>query len=266
FENVYAMNIDGSDLVTVAGAAGSEFDGAWSADGQRVVYRDSTRGINEDDEIFVAAADGSTKRNITNDPANDWGPDWSHDGSTIAFNSDRDGIPLRGYLMNPDGSNVRRIGGNAWIEYPSFSPDDTKLAYMGAVGSTYSIYVLDLLTGATTRLTDTPGQEGWPAWSPNGSTIAFTSQHDDCGIAPRDQECWTTGEPDDEHRDVWLVDADGSNLRRVTPEYGQFVTWSPDGQYLLISGAGLYVTRLDGTGRLAIEPDGADGGGIPDWR
>lgn len=265
FENVYAMNIDGTDLVTVAAAHGSEFDAAWSADGQHIVYRDSTRGINENDEIFVATADGMTKRNITNHPANDWGPDWSHDGLTIAFNSDRDGIPLHGYLMNPDGSNVRRIGGSVWIEYPAFSPTDSKIAYMGAAGSAYSIYVLDLLTGATTHLTDSPGQEGWPAWSPDGSTIAFSSQQDDCAMAPADQDCWTTGE-DGDHRDIWLVDADGSNLRRVTPEYGQFVTWSPDGQYLLISGAGLYVVRLDGTGRLAINPRGADGGGIPDWR
>jgi Tol biopolymer transport system component len=265
FENVYAMNIDGTDLVTVADAPGSEFDGAWSPDGQHIVYRDSTRGINENDEIFVATSDGAATSNITNDPANDWGPDWSHDGSTIVFNSDRDGFPLQGYLMDPDGSNVRRIGGNAWLEYPQFSPDDTKIVYMGAAGSDYSIHVLHLVTGVSTQLTDTPGNEGWPAWSPDGSTIAFSSQQDDCRYVPGDQECWTTGE-EDEHRDIWLVDADGANLRRVTPEYGQFMTWSPDGQFLLISGRGLYVVRLDGTGRLAINPPGVSGGGIPDWR
>ncbi|MEZ0239655.1 MAG: TolB family protein, partial [Chloroflexota bacterium] len=166
FDTVSAMDVDGSNLVTVAGdPAGPEFDGAWSPDGQWVVYRDSTRGINHDDEVYIAAADGSSKRNLSENPADDWGPDWSHDGTTIAFNSTRDGMPMRGYLVNPDGSNLRRIEADAWIEYPSFSPDDSKLAFMGIKGSDYSIYIVDLATAKVTQLTDLPGEEGWPAWS-----------------------------------------------------------------------------------------------------
>lgn len=75
FEDVFVMDVDGSNVVCVASNPGSEFDGAWSPDGDWIVYRDSTRGINDDDEIFVARADGSERRNISNDPANDWGPD-----------------------------------------------------------------------------------------------------------------------------------------------------------------------------------------------
>ena len=105
FEDLFVMDADGSNVITVAGdPAGPEFDGAWSPDGRWVVYRDSTRGINEDDEIAVVRADGSERRVISNDPANDWGPDWSPDGSTIAFNSDRDGGQLRGFLVAPDGT------------------------------------------------------------------------------------------------------------------------------------------------------------------
>ena len=266
FDDVYAMDVDGSNLVTVADdPAGPEFDGAWSPDGQWIVYRDSTRGINHDDEVYIAAADGSSKRNLSNNPADDWGPDWSHDGSTIAFNSTRDGMPMRGYLVNPDGSNLRRIEVDAWIEYPSFSPDDSKLAFMGVTGSDYAIYIVDLATNKVTQLTDLPGEEGWPAWSPDGSTIAFTTQRDDCGSAPSNEECWSTGDIGPWH-DIWLIDADGSNPRRVTSEFGQFVTWSPDSRYLLISGTRLYVVRPDGTGRLDLRPGGANGAGIPDWR
>ena len=49
---------------------------------------------------------------------------------------------------------------------------------------------------------------------------------------------------------------------------GQFVAWSPDGRYLLVSGRALYVVRPDGTGRLELRADGIDLplGGIPDWR
>jgi TolB protein len=269
FDDVSAMDVDGSNVVDVAAdPAGAEFDGAWSPDGKWVVYRDSTRGINNDDEVFVAAADGSERRNITNDPANDWGPDWSPDGSTIAFNSDRDAGRLRGYLVDPDGSNLRVLDIDGWVEYPSFSPDGTAIVFMGHEAGDYEIYVADIATGETRQLTDSPGNDGWPVWSPDGSTIAFTSERDDCSFVPSDQECWRTDEPADQHRDVWVMNADGSGQRRVTSETGQFVAWSPDGRYVLVSGRALYVVRPDGTGRLELRADGIDLplGGIPDWR
>jgi TolB protein len=266
FEDLFAMDPDGSNIITLADdPAGPEFDGAWSPDGRWVVYRDSTRGINRDDEIFVVRADGTHRRNITNDPGNDWGPDWSPDGSTIVFNSDRGG-GMDGYLMNPDGSNVRRIDVNVWVEYPSFSPDGTKIAFMGAVGSNYELYVANLASGAVTQLTESIGSDSWPAWSPDGTTIAFTSERDDCAYGRRDIECWDTGDIGP-HHDIWLIEPDGSNLRRVTPEFGQFVAWSPDGRYLLISGYALYVVRPDGSGRLELRAEGNELalGGIPDW-
>ena len=269
FEDVFAMDVDGANLVKIAGdPAGSEFDGAWSPDGESVVYRDSTRGINDDDEIFIARADGTDRRNLTNNPANDWGPDWSPDGSAIAFNSDRDGGRLRGYLVDPDGSDLRRLDIDAWVEYPSFSPDGKRLVFTGHDGGDYEIYVADLATGASAQLTDSPGDDSWPVWSPDGRFIAFTTERDDCRYVAPDQECWQSDEPNDQHHDTWLMDADGSNQRRVSPEIGQFVAWSPDSRYLLISGRALYVIRLDGTGRQELRAEGIDRplGGIPDWR
>ena len=138
---------------------------------------------------------------------------------------------------------------------------------MGAVRSNYEIFVADLASGEVTQLTHSPGRDGWPVWSPDGSTIAFTTVRDDCSFAPDGAECWIH-DAQDEHSDVWLMDVDGSNQRRLTGEYGQFVAWSPDSAHLLISGYALYAVRADGSGRLELRADGFDLplGGIPDWR
>jgi Tol biopolymer transport system component len=267
FEQLYTMNADSTGFRVVAGEPGPEFDGAWSPDGSSIVYRDSRRGINEDDEIYIVAADGSGARNLTQNPANDWGPDWSPDGEWIAFNSDRDGTPLRGYLVAPDGTGLRPIDADAWFEYPSFSPDGRHIVFEGHADSDYDIYTVELETGKTTQLTDAPGHDGWAVWSPDGTTIAFATERDDCARTPPGQDCWYgDGEPG-EHHDIWLMDADGSNQRRVTPEAGHFVAWSPDGEYLLVSGRTFFAIRPDGTGRVEIRPPelGYAPGGIPDW-
>ena len=267
YEDVYTMRPDGSDVVTITSEPGAEFDGALSPDGKLVAYRDSRRGINEDDEIFVARADGSgSARNLTDDPANDWGPAWSPDGKWIAFNSDRDGGPLRGYLIRPDGTDLTPLSIEGWVEYIAFSPDGTRIAYAGHAGGDYDIYVADLETGERTQLTDAPGNDGWPTWSPDGETIAFTTQRDDCARVSDDADCWHGDEPG-EHHDIWLMDADGANQRRVTPEAGQFAAWSPDGRYLLISGQALFVVRPDGSGRVDLRAEGMSLalGGLPHW-
>jgi Tol biopolymer transport system component len=266
FEDVFTAAVDGSALRQVTALPGAEFDAAWSPDGQWLVYRDSRRGINVDDEIFIARADGAEPRSLSADPANDWGPDWSADGQWIVFNSDRDGMPLSGYLVRPDGSDLRRIETNVWVEYPSFSPDGSHIVFAGHAGGDYEIYVAEVATGEANQLTDSPGADGWPVWSPDGEWIAFTTERDDCVHAPADQDCWRSGKPG-EHHDVWLMRPDGSDQHRVTPEAGQFLAWSPDSSHLLVSGRTLYIVRLDGSGRLEFWPEGLPlpPGGIPDW-
>jgi TolB protein len=159
---------------------------------------------------------------------------------------------------------LHRIATDAYVEYPTWSPDSKRIAFMGGVSAAeYDIWLVDVDGSNLIQLTDSPGPDGWPAWSPDGKRIAFTSVRDDCSYfdAP---DCRTTGDIGP-HHDVWVVNADGTGLARVTPEFGQFVTWSPDGKYLLVSGFDLYVIRPDGTGRVSLEIAGLSGGLFPDW-
>jgi Tol biopolymer transport system component len=162
-DDVFTANADGTGVRRVTRKRGPEFDPAWSPDGERIVYRDSRRGINQDDEIYVVHADGTHARNLTRDRGNDWGPDWSPDGRAIVFNSDRDGLPMGGFLMDPDGSHLRRIPTDAYVEYPAWSPDGTRIAFMGRTSaSEYDIWVVDRDGSNLTRLTDSPGPTGGP--------------------------------------------------------------------------------------------------------
>jgi Tol biopolymer transport system component len=67
-------------------------------------------------------ADGSNPVNLTDNPADDYFPAWSPDGTRIAFVSYRDGNPEI-YVMNADGSNPARLTDNPASDYsPSWSP------------------------------------------------------------------------------------------------------------------------------------------------
>jgi TolB protein len=71
-----------------------------------IVWRKIIGDMNS--EVFVANADGSNPRNITNSPAFDGWPAWSPDGKKIAFASNR-GANYQVYLMDPSGENVQLV-------------------------------------------------------------------------------------------------------------------------------------------------------------
>ena len=213
-------------------------------------------------------ADGSDPRNLTRRDA--WGPDWSPDGRTIAFNSMAASGPFDdyGYAVAPDGSSLRRITRH-YVEYPAWSPDGSQIAFMapepGATGTNpdYNIFVMEADGSHVRRLTTAPGEDGWPAWSPHGDQIVFSSGRDDCAISDA-ADCRTTGDIGP-WEDLWIVNADGTGQRRVTSEFGQFFAWSPDGSEILVTGDRPYLIRPDGTGLTPFPMKGVPHPLFPDW-
>jgi Tol biopolymer transport system component len=247
--DIWSANADGSRLRRLTTRRGPEFDPSWSPDGSKIVYRDSRRGINVNDEIYVMNADGSHRRNLTHSPWSEWSPAWSPDGRLIAFYSGEL------FVMRPDGSGQRPVT-NIEGEYPAWSPDGRRIAFMSAQPNArggnpnYDVFVVNRDGTGLRQVTNWPGEDGWPAWSPDGKSIAFTTT--------RPVE---SGEPS-----IWVMRADGQAKRRVAP--GSFPAWSPDGRFLIFSTAGesdsnrLSLARPDGSGLRAWPIDGW----LPDWR
>ncbi|HZI99985.1 MAG TPA: hypothetical protein VFD22_04935, partial [Gemmatimonadaceae bacterium] len=137
-------------------------------------------------EIYTSNADGTGIRRLTNNLFAEYDPQWSPDGTRIAFARSRDPeepteffSPTNSdiYMMNADGSNVVQLtqGGTDW--HPAWSPDGRKIAYAGWKNGYAVISVLDLSSGSNTSSTVgyDVGFNTDPAWLPGGHYITFSS-------------------------------------------------------------------------------------------
>lgn len=252
---IWVMNADGSDRRQLTHAHGPVFSPAWSPDGQRIAYRDSRFGINNNDEIYVMNADGSGQINLTKNPANDWSPAWSPDGTQIAFASTRGATGLPNiFVMRADGSQTRQLTRSEG-EYPSWSPDGRHIAYASSESGSYQINVMDADGSDQRPLTSGGHYNMYPAWSPDGAAIAYDTQRDfatltDTGAGPEFE--------------IHVMNADGSCDTRITNNAleDRFPVWSPDGAYLVWTQQG-EVTMMSAHGG---DPTSLGSGHFPAWR
>ncbi len=212
---VYVVNSDGSGVVNVTNRAGYDAMPAWSPDGTKIAFTSIRDGYQE---IDVMNADGSAVARLTYASEMTTAPAWSPDGTRIAFSaySYGDGF-LHMYVMNADGSGVTELAGGG--DSPRWSPDGTKIAFEALVCNNWffcdyyvssDIYLMNADGSALTRLTDTAAWDSRPAWSPDGTEIAFSSDRDG-------------------NFEIYLMNADGSGVKRLTdnPARDLAPAWSP---------------------------------------
>lgn len=180
---IYVMNPDGSGLRRVTDTSSNEAHPVFAPSGDRIYFSSDDSG---NSQIYSVNIDGSNRRRLTDNLANDLNPVISPDGLSIAFNSDRSGSSQI-WIMEADGADQTQITSSGGIDAsPSFAPAGSgrKLAYHGSASGSFQIYTLTYTVGPyaaglPSRISpsDTSNQV-FPAWSPNGTNIAFITDID----------------------------------------------------------------------------------------
>jgi Tol biopolymer transport system component len=134
-------------------------------------------------------------------------PDWSPDGTKIAFTTYQPGLET----IKPDGTDRKVIASGGFPGDPSWSPDGQKIAFTRDFHE--DIWVMNADGTGQVQLTTDPSRDRDPSWSPDGSKIAFQSSRDD----PNAATCDRPGLPPPHCKfDIFVMNADGSNQTNVT--------------------------------------------------
>jgi Tol biopolymer transport system component len=248
----------------VAATAGVALATAPGPNGQiafrRYLGPDRTKGA-----IFTIAPDGTGERQLTTAPAklSDDYPDVASDGSFIAFQ--RCGLACRIFTVRADGTGLTSVRAGcsanqapptcADNSYPAISPDRTQIAFVRAFGAIrkdqiahVGIYTMRAGGSQLRRITlprTRTAEDNDPQWSPDGRRLVFVRKN-------------VTATPAGGQA-VFVVNADGSGLRRITPwklRAGDGPDWSPDGSQILFRSpetdnflkSNIFTIHPDGTG------------------
>jgi Tol biopolymer transport system component len=159
---------------------------------------------------------------------------------TVAFVSGAQWSAI--FLASSDESRPRQLtqqrSRHHWVNGVAWSPDGSKIAYSGGSrgwdDNAYDhLWVIRAGGGLARRLTRNREDDWSPAWSPNGRKLAFDRQGDGYN--------W-----------IYVVNADGTGLRKLTANFNYHPTWSPDGRITYVNGRGIWVMSADGSGKRLL--------------
>ena len=261
-DQIFIMNIDGSDQHMVSTGKGRTTCGYFYPDGKKILYSsthlagaecpprpDFSKGyvwaVYPGYDIFTANPDGSNLKQLTTTPGYDAEATISLDGKKIVFTSLRNG-DLDIYSMDADGKHVQQLtrelgydGGptfspdRKWIVYRAYHPQSEKeiadykeLLTQNLIRPTsLEIWLMKADGSGKKQVTKLGAASFGPAFTADGKRIIFSSNYD--------PETHATGGMG--NFELWLIHPDGSGMERVTYSDGfdGFPMFSPDGKKLV---------------------------------
>ena len=209
--NLEVISVDGKDRNSIYKAAHRFEAPNWSRDGKYLLF-------NQDGKLYTIPAAGGEPKLLntgsTSDCNNDHG--FSPDGKELAFSCSVDGAS-RIFIVPAGGGEPRQITPDGPSYWHGWSMDGKTLAFAGFRKGDFDIYTIPVAGGPETRLTDTPGTDDGPDYSPDGKYIYINSERS--GLMQ-----------------IWRMATDGSNQEQIT--HDNHANWfahpSPDGKWLSI--------------------------------
>ena len=273
-------------------AGGENAEAYWAFDGSKLIYQAKKPGF-ECDQIFVLDPHTAETSMVSNGTGRTTCSYFYPSGDEILCSSthhlDASCPPepdfSRGYVWpiyetydiwvaNADGSNLRQLTTEAGYDAEAtISPTGDRIVFTSMRNGDLDLYSMNLDGSDVVQLTDRLGYDGGAFFSPDGSKIIWRARYPEPGseeaedyVSLLQQGLLRPGE-----LEVYVMDADGSNVRQVTDVGGANFApyWHPAGDTILWSSNHeahrdgdfeIYMINLDGTGMERITySDGFDG-------
>jgi Tol biopolymer transport system component len=261
-DSLYVANADGTGVRKLSGDLWISTDKppTWSPDSKSIAFSSESGPNLLDERIYVVdvTTPSSTPRPITDAATvRAFLPAWSPDGNWIAFvGISPDGDVLNLWVVHPDGTDVHSFTTTRYVEVttPQWAPSaaSTRLAYAGGdvTPDLQDIFVIDIATAIETKISTDPANERWPAWSPDGTKLA-----------------WLVGGTPPQLR---IASIDGAEPARTLASgaMGAPLAWSPDGTKLFAADetrSTVTVVTVDGSAPN-VRISHLRGQGLPVWQ
>ena len=227
---IYIMNPDGSEQTNLTQHNAVDYSPVWSPTGEQILFVSDRHGTRD---LYLMNSDGTNVRKVFNKLVGRQHPTWSPDGKKFAYHRFN---KLVIYIASSDGKNDEKLTNGLW---PEWSPDGTEIAFVADEKfaiiaervlqvENSKIQIINLQTNVEETLLPEEKLMLGPAWSPNGTKIAFSWVNPDAlPIAGKD-----IGDTEA----IYIVNRDGSGLKQIVDADDTAAsnpTWAPQGNELV---------------------------------